>query len=382
MSERNEMNQRRTARILMVACGLLFSVFCFVYVFSFQKHLLEALHFYLSEGKTQFSPVFTATFITTTLLIVRWGINRVLKLKGVLHTWTYFPSCLLLGILTDIGYSVYVDGGMNGIWLWLLPLVLILYVLVSCLLKRLLGFSMEVQKPGTVVNVNLVILLFLCLMSVCMGNTDMYFHQELAMESAIRKGDYQQAYRVGENVKAPTRTMTALRAYALSREQKLGEELFAYTQPYRAEGLRFDVTNERTLRMNNDSLSAYWGDIPQKDEKAVDFFARLCKEETGSYKVLDYYLSALLLDRQLHTFVRDYEAMYSVEDSVPVHYREALFLYEKLFSSSHIEQTDSILEKRWQRYEQLKQLKSDRTEELPDLQREFGNTYWWYYQNR
>ena len=176
--------------------------------------------------------------------------------------------------------------------------------------------------------------------------------------------------------------MTALRAYALSREQKLGEELFAYTQPYRAEGLRFDVTNERTLRMNNDSLSAYWGDIPQKDEKAVDFFARLCKEETGSYKVLDYYLSALLLDRQLHTFVRDYEAMYSVEDSVPVHYREALLLYEKLFSSSHIEQTDSILEKRWQRYEQLKQLKSDRTEELPDLQREFGNTYWWYYQNR
>ncbi|MBO5251886.1 MAG: hypothetical protein J6B31_07850 [Bacteroidaceae bacterium] len=215
-----------------------------------------------------------------------------------------------------------------------------------------------------------------------MGNTNMYFHQELAMESAIRKGDYQQAYRVGENVKAPTRTMTALRAYALSQEQKLGEELFAYAQPYRAEGLRFDGANERILRMNNDSLSVYWGDAPRKDEKAVDFFARLCKEETGSYKVLDYYLSALLLDKRLHTFVRDYKAMYLVEDSVPVHYREALFLYEKLFSSSHIEQTDSILEKRWQRYEQLKQLKSDRTEELPDLQREFGNTYWWYYQNR
>ena len=51
-SESTNIHKRRTARILTVVCGLLFSAFSFVYLAFFQKEVLEALHYSLAQGKT------------------------------------------------------------------------------------------------------------------------------------------------------------------------------------------------------------------------------------------------------------------------------------------------------------------------------------------
>jgi len=88
----------------------------------------------------------------------------------------------------------------------------------------------------------------------------------------------------------------------------------------------------------------------------------------------------LLLDKQLKRFTTDFEALYSEEDSVPKHYREALFLYNKMFPISEV--TDSVMENHWQRYEALKQAVSDKKERPEILRKVFGGTYWWYYQHR
>ena len=174
--------------------------------------------------------------------------------------------------------------------------------------------------------------------------------------------------------------MTALRAYALSRNGQLGERLFLSSQLYGSEGLVFDSSGKKVLYIDNDSLKTYWGNGLRAGERAVDFFRRLCMEEQGSHVVLDYYLSALLLDKQLKRFTTDFEALYSEEDSVPKHYREALFLYNKMFPISEV--TDSVMENHWQRYEALKQAVSDKKENPEILRKVFGGTYWWYYQHR
>ena len=66
---------KRTARILTVACGLLFFAFSFVYLYIFQRDVVEALHFYLADGKTQYAPFWTAFILSAILLLLRWGIT-------------------------------------------------------------------------------------------------------------------------------------------------------------------------------------------------------------------------------------------------------------------------------------------------------------------
>ena len=122
MSNNNTLiHYQRTARILTVACGLLFALFCFLYLYVFQQDLLEAFHYSLAEGKTRFSPLGTALWTTGILLLVRWLVNRLLHLKGGVRELAYFPSCLLLGVLTSVGSAVYQGNAIQTFWMWLLP---------------------------------------------------------------------------------------------------------------------------------------------------------------------------------------------------------------------------------------------------------------------
>ena len=101
-NEKENKNRRRTARIIAVASGLLFSAFSFTYLSVFQKDVMEALHYSLAQGKTVYAPWMSAVLITVVLLVLRWAVNALVGLKGPLKALSYFPSCLLLGVLTDV----------------------------------------------------------------------------------------------------------------------------------------------------------------------------------------------------------------------------------------------------------------------------------------
>lgn len=123
MSSNNSLSYKRAARILTVACGLLFSIFSIVYLFVLQKDVVGALHYSLSQGKTHYSPLVGAIIITVVLLVFRWGINGLMGLKGPVRTLSYFPSCLLLGVLTDVDRTIFHGGNIGDKWFWLLPLL-------------------------------------------------------------------------------------------------------------------------------------------------------------------------------------------------------------------------------------------------------------------
>lgn len=375
------MNKRRTARILTVACGLLFSIFSITYLSVFQKEVVEALHYSLAQGKTVYAPWISAVLLTVILLVLRWGINGLVRLQGLLGAVSYFPSCLLLGVLTDVGHGVYHGEGIPSHWAWLLPLLLMVYVVLGWLLGRASrAWTDSEMDEGTVVNSNLLTLFILCLMTVCIGNSNVHFHHELQVEEALRRQDYETALKVGKKSMDPSRNLTALRAYAMSREGTMGENLFHYPQLYGAAGLLMGISDDKALRLNADSLYVYLGARPVLGESAMTFFQRICQEETGNYTTMDYYLSALLLERKLDGFVQAFDELYSERDSVPKYYRQALFLYHKMHPSEGEDIADEAMEEQWKSYQELKDELAGTVGEGNRMRRKFGDTYWWYYQ--
>jgi hypothetical protein len=380
-NEKENKNRRRTARIIAVASGLLFSAFSFTYLSVFQKDVMEALHYSLAQGKTVYAPWMSAVLITVVLLVFRWAVNALVGLKGPLKALSYFPSCLLLGVLTDVGHNVYHGGGISDTWGWMLPLCLVLYGVLGWLLARAARLWLNPEMPDIwVVNSNFMTLLMLCFMTIGIGNTNVHFHHELQVEEALRKQDYGRALLVAEKTMDPSRNLTALRAYAMSRQGTMGEDLFRYPQLYGAAGLLMGTSDEKALRLNADSLSVYLGAKPALGEPALTFFRRICEEESGNYTTLDYYLSALLLEKKLDEFVRAFDELYTVRDSIPYYYRQALFLDSKMHPSAVTDSADVALEELWGKYLQKQQELSGQRGEANYMRREFGDTYWWYYQ--
>ena len=130
MSEYIHTAYKKAARIQTVVCGFLFAIFSFVYLYVFQRDILEALHFSLAHGKTHFAPLASALIITLSLILLRWGVNSLLRLKGNLRALSYFPSFLILGALTNVGRDVYIYNH-HTCWGWLLPVLLLVYILLG-----------------------------------------------------------------------------------------------------------------------------------------------------------------------------------------------------------------------------------------------------------
>lgn len=380
MSSNTSLSYKKAARLLTVACGLLFSIFSFIYLFVFQKEVVGALHYSLSQGRTHYSPLIGAVIITVVLLIFRWGINGLMGLKGPVRALSYFPSCLLLGVLTDVNCNIFHGGSIEDKWLWLLPLLLLLYVGVVYTLRRVFRFWLN--QEGSIlglINSNIAILTLLCLMTISIGNSNVNFHHELAVEQAIRHQDYTRARMVGVNSLETTRTLTVLRAHAMSLEGTMGEHLFEYPQYYGVEGLLFEPYSQETLRLNADSLYIYLGAKPHTAEKTVDFLARICHDEVGKHTALDYYLSALLLDKKLDKFASAIDTYCFEQDTVPRYYREAALLYKHIHPEYAKEIKDTLMIQRLNEYLSRQKEFTSPKEEKNRMRREFGDTYWWYY---
>lgn len=380
MNDSNNLIYKQATRLQIGVCGLLFSIFSFVYLYAFQAGVIEALHYSLSKGRTHYEPLVGAIIITFVLLLFRWGINKLLGLKGPVRALAYFPSCLLLGVLTDVDRTAFHGGNFADYWQWLLPLSLMVYAIVAFGLRRLMRRQLNQSvTPGFMLNSNLLILLACCLMTIGLGNTDILFHHELDVEHSLRHGQYAEALGVGEKSLETTHTLNALRAYAMAREGSLPQHLFDYPQPYGAEGLLFPVRHSECLRTNNDSLVVYLGGRRRQGEQATDYLGRLFNAKDGSHTVFDYYLCSLLLDKQLQRFVQTADQNLFADDPLPRHYAEAIALYRHLHPAYKGLEPDEQTLQRWADYQAESRLYTQPEERKNRLRLTYGDTYWWYY---
>jgi hypothetical protein len=320
-----------------------------------------------------------ALIITLVLLIFRWGINKLMGLKGPLRALAYFPSCLLLGVLTDVHRNAFHGANFGGYWQWLLPLVLAVFVAVGFTLRRVLRRWLDSEMaPSLIWNSNLFILICCFSVTICIGTTGVDFHRELLVENYLRQHDYEKALRVGKRSIETTHTLTALRAYALSLNGTMGEALFDYPQPYGASGLMFPKDTCKTLRINNDSLTRYLCGPRHRSETTVAYLEHGFNDGNGRYTVFDYYLCALLLDKQLDRFMKVAEQNLE-SDSLPRHYREAIALYKHQHPSYHGMEADAQTVAQLDTFLLRSTQFASPVEEKMRMRREFGHTYWWYF---
>ena len=89
-----------------MACAIAFCVFSFVYLYYYQGELLAVAQFVLSGGKTHYGNMVGAILITLTLYLLQCAVMYVAKLRRRAHAFTYFPSLLILTVITDVSPNI------------------------------------------------------------------------------------------------------------------------------------------------------------------------------------------------------------------------------------------------------------------------------------
>ena len=235
------------------------------------------------------------------------------------------------------------------------------------------------SKATGLVGYNLLFLLIGCIGTLTVGNTNENFHHELEIERYLREKDFTKAMQVGQHALEATQNLTALRALSLSNAGLMGEKLFTYPQYFGVDGLFLQDDTLQNLRYTNDSIYNHLGARPYNGGDKMNYLHSLCYDEKGKFTSLNYYLSALLLEKRLDTFAEVVADFIEPEDTLPRHYKEAIIIYQADHSSYPYATTDSTLIQAYKTYKTRQTTFTSKTEEKNQMRREFGDTYWWYH---
>lgn len=106
------------------SCAVIFLVFCFIYLFYYQTDILAAGQHIASGGKTQYEPIVETALILVALKLLQNGIQAVVRLKGKFFALTYFPSFLILAMITDLPSCISKEITLSA-WIWGMPLLIV-----------------------------------------------------------------------------------------------------------------------------------------------------------------------------------------------------------------------------------------------------------------
>ena len=374
----------RLQRVVATVCATLFAVFAFLFVAVYQAPLLEAFYNEVATGKLAYNPWLVGGVVSLLLTVLALWLNRFAKLRREWTALAYLPSALLLAFITDIDRRIYTGGGFSYIWIFIFVSGFAVYGFVAFLLRRIL---FEKIKDVTMVtnrvlwrNVMLMVLL-MCLVGT-LSNSEENFKRETLVKSYYDRGETAKALQVGMSSHDASRELTAMRAYILAGEDKLGEHFFEYPQYYAADGLL--PLQQRTSPLVPDSVYSLFGAAPLGGEQSIDFLSRVAHTDSATNIAKNYYLTSLLLEKRLIEFKDEVLAMYGAgcADSLPKHYREALMLYADILDSVEVvtfEVNDADMRTRLDALRAEEAKHSDAFIRGNYVRRYFGRTYWWYY---
>ena len=363
---------------IRIICAVIFTTFSFIYIYVFQGELLALMQDYLSKGMTQNNTLITASLLTVLLVLLQWFINRAAKLHGYWEALSYIPSCALLALLTDVN-----DGTMlysTSKWLWGIPVCTLLYIGVICLNRMVANarkFSFcEILWP------NMLSFTILFVLTAQISNHAPAPHMELSAWRHLHNNDYEKILEIGHRSDDYNIELTALRNLAMANSGQLGERLFHYPQPYGADGL---IYNKHNKQSNTYGASEFYrhlgGNMPYGGEKGRPYCQRMAtKNDSAIYR--DLYLAALLLDKDLNTFVKETASLTSSSTAHhPAHYQEAWLLYNEQHPNTPIEFTpDSTVSSSFKAYRTLQREHKTNAIVAENLcRRKFSNTFWCYY---
>ncbi len=369
--------------IIKVICAILFILFSFGFLYCYQADLIAMAQHVLSEGKTHYDKMVGAVLITGVLWLLQLGLQSMAAIPKRFYAVTFFPSLLILAVLTDISPDI--DQGFSfGAWVWCFPLLLALYGIVYWLLIALHKAESKNLKrafPGEMwPNFSLFFIMFLLVGIV--SNHDDVFHYRMRVEQDLRQGDFRAAAMVGKQSAKTDSSLTMLRIYALSAQGELGEQLFEYPLVGRSDAM---LPNGRSVKMMYASEGKFYCHLGVwiKQRLPIYSYLRFLKGRHLDGKAAhDYELCAYLLDKKLSKFAQALRKYYKIDGRLPKHYREALILLSHKTSDSDIQYHDDVMEADFADYKAMADKAASEQVRHATLADAYGRTYWFYYQYR
>lgn len=371
----------RLQRVVVLLCATLFAVFAFFFTAEYQSSLLELLYDHYATGKLEYNNYIVAAIITAVLTLFALWLNSVSGFQREWTALTFLPSILILSFITDIDRTIY-TGGYNYLkWIIVFSVLALAYALFSFVMSRILLAKIKniAMSANRIIWRNLVLFVLMFCLAGTLSNGEENFKREAMMYSYDKKGDIEKALEVGYRSSVAPRSVAVQRAYLLASCGKLGEKLFEYPQYYGSNGLLPAV--KQISPLVPDSVYRITDAVLQPGEDALAYFRRAAEAGTATGEAKEYYLSALLLERQLFDFVDYVNEVYPEVPlhELPKHYQEALYLYYMINGDSVAEYAGSDVAERYNAFKELESEYDDLFVRSNYTRRKFGRTYWWYF---
>lgn len=365
-------------------CCVLFVLFTFAYLYFLQPNLIAQEQHYFSHGRTSYDGLLGACLVTLLLTLLGLILQRVLRLSHSYLSLAWMPSCYFLGVLTSFHFPCF-PSDAHGVPIFMLVAMPLLFFLLLYLEKTLPKSSLKGSELRSLLTLNVksLFLMFLCVGTL--GNTSSRLHYELRASHLASHSQYMEALEVADNTKDVTPYLTAVRAYALSCRNQLGDRLFHYPMSNTSSSLLPDPND--TLRAYGVSrlIYSHLGYFPvfKNSFSPKHFLTHAVELDTlNASPVTDYLLCAHLLDADLPSFASLFFAKKDTtqQSKLETHYKEALLLYEKqtaepdsftcINDSVRLAYTDFIFTK-----DSLR----NNLSVIENCKRRFGKTYWFYF---
>ncbi len=366
---------------LHVICAVFFLLFAFCYLYSYQADMLSAAQHVLSHGQTHYDRTVGAVLISVVAWLLQLLVFTLTKLRGAFHALTYLPSLLLIGALTSVDDTI-VDGRYMGHWLWLNPLLMVLFAGVVWMVCQFESIHHTHRTVGLVrlLWVNMATLILFMAVTCGVGSTSKTLHYRLAIENMLLEGRSADALRVGYGEEATDSSLTMLRAWALSEQKALGDRLFEYPIEGGTDALLPDtLKGSRLVMIPHEKLYRYLGVAYRQSMPARTYLEKIHQKRWAKPVAHDWLLMAYLLDCDLDAFAKAVTRYYDVERDLPKHFAEALVLYCHLKSQPVVVYHNDVVDADYEDFQALKRKYSDPALRYASLRSVYGKSYWFYY---
>ena len=359
---------------IRIICTLLFAVFSFLYIYMFQGELLALVQDHLAQGRTNNNALVTATLITLLLVLLQNMLNRVGQLHGGFEALSYLPSCVVLALITKV------DNTFSYSWVqWLFSLLfsIIAYILIVWIDRN--SLQLRGIKFLNKLTPNLGVMSVLFIFVGCWSNNNSTAAMELSAWKYMHNGEFNKVLNIGVESEECNAELTSLRNLALAKNGRLNNSLFAYPQPYGSDGLLMNLYNMQTPQYGANAFYVLLGSRPYGGEKAAAFYKRMMQKENSEF-YRELYAAALLLDKNLESFVA-LTTQFEAKTKIPRCTQEAWMVYNEQYPFSPIEFIpDDDVAQCYQGYLALREAYAENPVVMQNLcKREYGKTYWYYY---
>ncbi len=372
-----------SATVVRTVCAIVFLLFVAIYVFFYQEDTLALTQHILSGGATIYSRVIGGIIITIVLALLHFTTAKVMRTKPLcIYALSCFPSLYILAMLTDFDTSQPLSP-----WRWwaiLMPLAAavwwgVVYFLGELLRYRCSDIRHEEGYLARTLGCNIFILAAMMIGVGLLSNSNDITHYRLRMERLLMHGEYAKALEVGKASDKTDASLTMLRVFALAHEGRLGDELFKYPVRGTSASIVPELSDGKMLMLSPDSVYRMLGAIPRHGQTTKNYLKAIVKSGQATKAAIEYQLCGMLIDKDLDGFVNLLMKTHKIDDTLPLHYREALILYTHRRSSPKVVYRNTVMDTDYDDMQRLEAETKSPGERRIQIYKQFSGTYWEYF---